>query len=201
MGEAHKLHKFLCTLVALASLATSAAPADQVMSLAEIQRGQRGYGLSVFEGGEPERFDVEIIGLWKDVQPDTSYVLARLSGHGLEESGVIAGMSGSPVYVDDRLVGAVAFAWPFAQQAIAGITPIESMRKLTAIETATGRGASATTSDLAAVARQETAEQVLEDALATLRPGRMGEGTAAMQWTASGFGAASRQFLEQGLGG
>ena len=49
-------------------------------------------------------------------------------GSGLEKTGVIAGMSGSPVYLDGRLAGAVAFGWPFANEAIAGITPIETMR-------------------------------------------------------------------------
>ena len=78
----------------------------------------------------PERFEVEILGVLKDVQPGVSYVLGRLTGQDLEKTGVIAGMSGSPVYVDDRLVGAVAFAWPFAHEAIAGITPIGAMRAI-----------------------------------------------------------------------
>src|SRR3954451_15932344 len=101
-----------------------------VLPLAEIQRGQKGYGVSVFAGTARERFDVEVLGVIHDMSPNVSYVLARLSGRGLEDSGVIAGMSGSPVYIDGKLVGAVAFSWPFAKEAIAGITPIESMRSL-----------------------------------------------------------------------
>src|SRR5262245_7080549 len=66
------------------------------ISLQEIKAGQQGYGLSVFSGVRPERFDVEVVGVMRNVTPDTSYILARLTGKGLERSGVIAGMSGSP---------------------------------------------------------------------------------------------------------
>ena len=82
----------------------------------EVQRGQRGYGLSVFAGTEPERFDVEVVGVMRNVSPDVSYILARLTGKGLEKSGVAGGMSGSPVFIDGRLAGAVAFSWPFSQR-------------------------------------------------------------------------------------
>ena len=102
----------------------------ETLPVEEIERGQTGYGLTVFAGQEPERFDVEVLGVLRNADPKASYVLARLSGHGLEESGVSQGMSGSPVFIDDRLVGAVAFAWPFATEAIAGITPIEAMRTI-----------------------------------------------------------------------
>ncbi len=88
-----------------------------------------GYGLSVFRGQEPERFEVEILGNMAGVTVGDDYILAKLSGAGLEKTGVIAGMSGSPVYVDGELIGAVAFAWPFAHEAIGGITPIGSMRQ------------------------------------------------------------------------
>ena len=72
--------------------------------------------------------------------PDGSYILARLSGQNLEKSGVIAGMSGSPVYFDGRLAGAVAFSWPFANEPIAGITPIASMRAIGGAEPACRSG-------------------------------------------------------------
>ncbi len=96
----------------------------------QIHRGQTGYGLTVFNGDVPERFDVEVLGVLRNTDPQMTYVLARLSGHGLEHDGVIQGMSGSPVFIDGRLVGAVAFGWPFATEAIAGITPIEAMRSI-----------------------------------------------------------------------
>ncbi len=70
--------------------AASGVPAGALptIPLAEVQRGQRGYGLSVFSGTEPERFDVEVIGIMRNVSPDVSYILARLTGKGLEKSGV-----------------------------------------------------------------------------------------------------------------
>src|ERR1700681_1389296 len=110
--------------------ATVFAGAQPTIPLTEVKKGQRGYGLSVFSGTEPERFEVEVIGVMRNLRPNISYILARLTGKGLEKSGVAAGMSGSPVFIDGRLAGAVAFSWPFSNEAIAGITPIDSMRTL-----------------------------------------------------------------------
>lgn len=108
----------------------------------EVSRGQTGYGLSVFAGSEPARFGVEVVGVIREMDPGTSYILARLSGNGLEESGVVAGMSGSPVYLDDRLAGAVAYSWSFTSEALALITPIAAMRKLSALEAGDAAGES-----------------------------------------------------------
>lgn len=205
MREPRGLHRFLCTLATTLAvvLVTPGPPAEAssppTMPVAEVERGQQGYGLSVFAGGVPERFDVEVIGVWENVQPQTSYVLARLSGQGLEHSGVIAGMSGSPVFVDGRLLGAVAFAWQFSKDAIAGITPIEDMNRLQTIKAPTsvaGGGAP----ELVSVALQTAEPGALVEALGELRPVRIGEGTAAVQWNAAGFRDASRSMLEQGLG-
>jgi len=120
----------LLALAALLAVPATPLVADGVptIGLDEIARGQIGYGESVFVGTEPERFDVEVLGVLRDIAPDTSYILARLTGHDLERTGVIAGMSGSPVWIDGRLAGAVSFSWSFAQEAIAGITPIGAMR-------------------------------------------------------------------------
>ena len=207
MGERRGLHTFLCTFallltatIAPSPLLAAAAPSDH-FPLAEIERGHRGYGLSVFEGREPQRFDVEVIGVWENVQPETSYILARLSGQGLEDTGVIAGMSGSPVFIDERIAGAVAFAWPFSRHAIAGITPIESMRRLTDIEVPARAAAAAPPVDLQAIALRQVEPDALAESLRQLRPARMGDGTAALQWTAGGFGEAGRRLLEQSLGG
>src|SRR5262249_49366306 len=86
----------------------------------EIHAGMKGYGESVFVGTATERFDVEVLGVLRDVAPDTSYILARLTGRNLEKLGVVAGMSGSPVWIDGKLAGAVALGWAFSQEAIAG---------------------------------------------------------------------------------
>ncbi|HEX6204165.1 MAG TPA: hypothetical protein VF100_14290, partial [Thermoanaerobaculia bacterium] len=100
-----------------AALAAAAPPSEATISPDELTRGQRGYGLTVLAGSDPVRFEAEVIGVMRNVTPGMTYVLARLSGHGLEETGVAGGMSGSPVYFDGRLAGAVAFAWPFSNEA------------------------------------------------------------------------------------
>lgn len=102
----------------------------QIMPLSEVKPGLRGTGKSVFAGNKVEDFQVEILGVIENNQPKRNWILARLSGQGLENTGVVAGMSGSPVYIDGRLVGAVAFSYAFAKEAIAGITPIEEMLEI-----------------------------------------------------------------------
>src|SRR5438874_4966392 len=88
----------------------------------------KGEGRTVLKGTRVETFQVEILGVLRNTSPGRDLVLARLSGMGLEKTGVIAGMSGSPVYIDDKLGGAVAYAWPFGKEPIAGITPFGQMR-------------------------------------------------------------------------
>ena len=100
----------------------------EILPIDRIQPGMRGYGISDMGDGKGiQRFDVEIIGVLKRYAPRQDLVLARVSGAGLEKSGIIAGMSGSPIYVEDKLVGALAYGWPFSKDPICGITPIQSM--------------------------------------------------------------------------
>jgi hypothetical protein len=102
---------------------------DQVYALEEVERGDVGVGYTVFSGDRLESFDVEVLGIMEDMLgPDEDVILARLSGERIEFTGVIAGMSGSPVYIDGRLVGAVAYRFgSFSKEPIAGITPIARM--------------------------------------------------------------------------
>jgi len=93
----------------------------------EIRRGMKGYGLTVFQGVKIEKFQVEVVGVLKRVRPGRDLVLCKLSGGPLAKTGVIAGMSGSPIYVDGKLLGALAYAWGFAKEPIAGITPFAQM--------------------------------------------------------------------------
>ena len=86
-----------------------------------------GTGRTVFSGNRIEEFQVEILGVLDNIGPKESLILARLSGGPLEHTGVMQGMSGSPVYIDGRLAGAVAMAFPFSKDPIAGIRPIEDM--------------------------------------------------------------------------
>jgi hypothetical protein len=109
------------------------APAQQtglsipVIPLSEIKPGMKGVGRTVFDGRTISEFQVEILGVLRNIAPRQSVILARLSGGPLEETGIMAGMSGSPVYIDGRLAGAVALGFQFSKAPIAGITPIEQM--------------------------------------------------------------------------
>jgi len=96
----------------------------------------RGAGKTVFQGDRIEDFQVEILGVLENIGPKQSLILARLAGGPLEKTGVLQGMSGSPVYIDGKLVGAVAMGFPFSKEPIAGIRPIAEM--LRASETAQG---------------------------------------------------------------
>jgi len=87
----------------------------------------RGVGRTVFSGDRVEQFDVEILGVLENIGPKQSLILARLSGGPLEKTGVLEGMSGSPVYLDGRLAGAIAMAFPFSKEPIAAIRPIEDI--------------------------------------------------------------------------
>jgi len=108
-----------------------ASPLTKILPLSQVKPGMKGVGKSVFAGNKVENFEVEILGVMENVQPKKSWILARLKGQGLENTGVIAGMSGSPVYVEDQLIGSIAFSYTFAKEAITGITPIEEMLEIT----------------------------------------------------------------------
>jgi hypothetical protein len=171
------------------------------ISVEEIEPGQRGFGLSVFSGTEPERFEVEVIGVWQNLRPDISYILAKLSGHGLEASGVIAGMSGSPVYIEDRLAGAVAFSWPFSNEAIAGITPIGAMRRQSAVSIDAGTSPSGVVPvELSDLASGALPADLLIDRLRSLSSSPFGSARAGVQWNAVGFSSAVLELLSTGLG-
>ncbi|MDE2735045.1 MAG: hypothetical protein OXI72_11670 [Gemmatimonadota bacterium] len=117
-------------LVALASLllAAPALRAQPFMEPSELRRGMSGFGLTTFQGTEIDTFQVEILGVLKGyLGPRMDMILARFSGGPLEHTGLIRGMSGSPVYIDGRLIGAIAYGWSFSKDPIGGITPIAHM--------------------------------------------------------------------------
>jgi hypothetical protein len=105
-----------------------AAPA--IFPLKDIRAGQHGVGRTVFAGSRVEEFDVEILGVLENLSPKESIILGRLKGGPLEHTGVMQGMSGSPVYIDGKLAGAVALSFPYSKDAIAGIRPIEDMLRV-----------------------------------------------------------------------
>ncbi|MCU1322821.1 MAG: SpoIVB peptidase [Acidobacteriaceae bacterium] len=112
-----------------AALPANAPTETRVFPLSEVKRGLRGVAYTVFEGVTPEPMEVEILGVLRDsLGPGQDMILARLHGTKPEYTGVVAGMSGSPVYIDGRLVGAISYRiGQFSKDPIAGITPIELM--------------------------------------------------------------------------
>jgi hypothetical protein len=115
-----------------AALPPSAPKVTKIFPLSEVRRGQWGVAYTVFEGVTPEPMQVEILGVLKNaLGPGQDMILSRLHGTKPEYTGVVAGMSGSPVYIDGRLVGALSYRiGQFSKEPIAGITPIESMLKV-----------------------------------------------------------------------
>src|SRR5215469_15266052 len=108
-------------------LAAVASAQTSFLSVRDVRAGMHGTGRTVFSGDRIEEFDVEILGVLENIGPKQSLILGRLSGGPLAKTGVMQGMSGSPVFIDGKLAGAVAMAFPFATDAIAGIRPIEDM--------------------------------------------------------------------------
>jgi hypothetical protein len=112
-------------LLLAAAFARASAP---VYPLNQVKAGLKGKARSVFLGNTVEEFDAEILGLVTNPNPKRTIIIARLSGHpALAGSGVIAGMSGSPVYIDGKILGAIAYGFPYSKEPIAGITPIAEM--------------------------------------------------------------------------
>jgi hypothetical protein len=116
-------------VIALLAVATGLPAQSRTMAVDEIRAGMVGIGRTVFEGDRLDEFKVQIIGVLRNsIGPRRNLILARLEGGPLANTGVIAGMSGSPVYIDGRLVGAVSYSLgQFSKEPIAGITPIGEM--------------------------------------------------------------------------
>lgn len=132
----HMKLKTAAAALALAALIGSAPRATSpLMPVSEVRPGMVGVGRTVFEGSALEEFTVHILGVLRNVQgPKRDLILARLEGGPLAATGVAQGMSGSPVYVDGRLIGAVSYSiGAFSKEPIAGITPIEEMKDATAM--------------------------------------------------------------------
>jgi hypothetical protein len=155
--------RFLCALL-LSLAVTTAAPAGSdpssaplsapLMTVDQVRPGMKGVAYTVFQGTQPEAMEVEILGVLKDVNgPKSSVILVRLRGEKPEYSGVVAGMSGSPVYVDGKLLGALAFRiGQFAKEPIAGVTPIADMLEISELD----HSRPADTQPASAKARAET---------------------------------------------
>jgi hypothetical protein len=118
----------LLALLEVVALPIAAAPKPDVYwQIDDIHAGMKGVGRTVMKGTKVESFDAEVLGVLKNTSPGRDMVLCRLSGLGLEKTGVVAGMSGSPITIDGKLLGAVAYAWPYGKEPIAGVTPFCQM--------------------------------------------------------------------------
>jgi hypothetical protein len=107
-------------------------PQTQIMKVDDVRPGMKGVGYTVFQGTRPEPMGVEVLGVLRNMNgPRSDVVLVRLQGEKAEFTGVVAGMSGSPVYIDGKLLGAIAYRiGQFSKEAIAGVTPIEQMLEI-----------------------------------------------------------------------
>jgi hypothetical protein len=98
-----------------------------VMPVEDIKPGMKGYGLTVFEGTRPERFEVEVIDVLHNFRPRQDLILIKTHHPRLDIAKVVAGMSGSPVFINGKMIGAYAYGWTFGAEPVAGVTPIQNM--------------------------------------------------------------------------
>jgi hypothetical protein len=111
--------------VGIAQAVPSSSP---YMPLSEVKAGMKGYGLTVMSGTKPEKFDVEIIGTLSNFRPNQALILIKTPNHPrLDIAHTVAGMSGSPIYLEGKMIGAYAYGWTFGAEPIAGVTPIHNM--------------------------------------------------------------------------
>lgn len=120
-------------LLLFAALLPLVAHSDAIefLRLEEVEPGMRGVGRTVFFGTAVEEFNVEIIDVLRNFLPQRDVILVRLSGRIVDEAGMVEGMSGSPVYVNGALVGALAYKFgSFTKEPFGGVTPVEEMMRL-----------------------------------------------------------------------
>ena len=163
------------TAIFLLAAALAAEAATITMPLSQVKPGMKGRGKSVFQGRVIEDFEAEILGVLENTTPKRSVILARLKGRGLESTGIIGGMSGSPVYIDGKLIGAVAYGFSFSKEAIAGITPIEEMLAVGATPEEVKTGAAAPVVLRDGMSQEELSATFLK----TLATGRSDRGTGS----------------------
>lgn len=135
MGKVYLALAALSCILPLSVLASDSAPVKTI-SIDDIHSGMRGVAYTVFEGTQPEAMDVEVLGVLRDMNgPKSDLILVRLHGKKVEYTGVVAGMSGSPVYFDGKLAGALSYRiGEFSKEPIAGVTPIGEMLEINALD-------------------------------------------------------------------
>lgn len=189
----------LC-FVAASGVAGADAP---ILPFDQVRAGMKATGRTVFSGTKVETFDVEILGRLPHVGPDQNLILGRCSGGPLAHTGVLAGMSGSPVFVDGKIIGAISYAWGFAKDAIAGITPIEEMLAAGARGARAGersrRPAALAPADLARLGSFERMSSFVTADLPRRIFRSADHDRAAIPLSVSGLGSAGVARIESGL--
>jgi hypothetical protein len=190
-------------LIAALPAAAHAGPAEvQTISAQDVKPGMKGYGLTVFSGTAPEKFDVEVVAVVPNFLLKQSLILIRCSHPIIDKAGIIGGMSGSPIYIEGKLAGALAYGWHFQKEPLAGVTPIQDMLD---VLRRTWRGdvgrtpfsmASALPSFDSASRHGRVAYETLHESVA--RDGG-GFSFSATPLSLSGFLGAARQMLEEVL--
>jgi hypothetical protein len=138
--------RFLAAAVLFAAVLVGRAGAEPLdlkryMPASEVQAGMTGVGKTTLQGTEIVEFQVRVLAVLKNAGPKNDLIVVRCSGAGLEESGIIAGMSGSPVYIGGRLIGAVAYAFQWGKLPLAGVQPIDQMLAVSDAKSWAVRGA------------------------------------------------------------
>ena len=111
----------------MAKTAENKIDTDRYIDISKIHTGMRGDGLTVFQGTQVERFDVEVVSVMKNYMPKRNAILIRCLDERFIKSRGVEGVSGSPVYFEGKLAGAMAFGWSFSEEPLYGVTPIDEM--------------------------------------------------------------------------
>jgi len=142
-----------------ASLPAQQEPAaTKIMKVDDVRPGMKGVGYTVFQGTKPEPMGVEVLGVLRNLNgPKSDVVLVKLVGDKPEFTGVVAGMSGSPVYIDGKLLGAIAYRiGQFSKEPIAGVTPIEQMLEINEFDQSIPQGGAAAAARVSGASRTST---------------------------------------------
>ena len=165
MKKAAVLLNVLFVVLSLAQAQTPApalpsqAPATaKIMKVDDVCPGMKGVGYTVFQGTQPEPMGVEVLGVLRNMNgPKSDVVLVKLIGEKPEFTGVVAGMSGSPVYIDGKLLGAIAYRiGQFSKEPIAGVTPIEQMLEINEFDQSIPQGGAATVARASGASKTST---------------------------------------------
>jgi len=154
-----RLFAFVAVVSSCVFLAAQSNISQPTIPVDQIHAGMRGVAYTVFEGTKPESMDVEVLGVMHNANgPKGDVILVRLHGAKVEYTGVVAGMSGSPVYLDGKLAGALAFRiGEFSKEPIAGVTPIASMLEINALDKSPAEEAAATKPGISNATRKTAA--------------------------------------------